>query len=89
MSSDSESLIKKSFSYFEEHREELILQYKDQVIVIYNGQVKGAYSSKMDAYHNAPQDHEIELGTFLIKLCSEAENTRHVKTYRSQRPFGE
>lgn len=79
-------IFEKSFKYFNDHKEELLLKYTGKIIVIYQNKVLGVYGSKMEAYQKVPVEHKIERGTFIIKDCSE-DAQKHIRVYHSKYPF--
>jgi hypothetical protein len=79
-----EEKLKSSAQYFFQHQSEILHNYKGKVVVIYLDKVLDTYESKVAAYNRAPKDHNIELGSFVIKDCSVLpENNKRV--YHSNR----
>ena len=79
-------MFEKSFKYFNDNRAELIVQYKNKIIAVHNDKVLGIYNSKLDAFQNVPKEHHVEMGSFLIKDCSE-DPQRHIRVYHSNVHF--
>jgi hypothetical protein len=74
-----------SYQYFLANEAEITSTYKDKVIVIYIDKILGEYSSVREAYFSAPKDHNIALGSFIIKnLTAEG---RAVRIYQSNVHF--
>ena len=81
MANTTESF-EQSWQYFQAHEAELILKYRNKVIVIYIDKVLGVYSSMREAYFNAPKNHNIVPGSFIITELSKSANAprRYVGT---------
>jgi hypothetical protein len=60
-------------NYYNEHKEELLRQYKDKYIVIKNNEVFGPYLTEQSAYRSAVERFGNE--PFLIKLVNDLTNT--------------
>jgi hypothetical protein len=57
--------LKKDFTYFLEHRTELVQKYDGKVIVIFDGKVEGVYDTELEAVAGGQKKHA--LGTFLVQ----------------------
>ena len=75
----------KSFEFFSKNKESIYKEYKNKVVVVYIDGVLGEYPSKHDAYLNAPKDHDVEPGSFVIQDCSQTMQTPRV--YHSRVEF--
>lgn len=63
--------LKEEYLYFKEHRQELIQQYPDKVLVIKDRAVNGVYDSEEQAVSETSK--RFPLGTFIIQRCSTTE----------------
>ncbi|MEX1000710.1 MAG: hypothetical protein WDZ35_01200 [Crocinitomicaceae bacterium] len=82
---NSESF-EKSFQYYLDHKEELLDKYRGKVIAIYENKILGAFKSKKDAYLKVPEQHNVEIGSFLIKMCEDQDDESN-RVYHSNVVF--
>lgn len=75
------SNLKKEFTYYLEHRDELVKQHKGKFIVIKNCQVIGVYDSEMESLTETSKHHD--LGSFLIQKCEPGTNS-YMHMYHSR-----
>ena len=61
-------MLEKEFKYFVDNQSDLFKQFPDRYIVIKGQKIIGVYDSKIDAYFETQEEHE--LGSFLIQYCS-------------------
>ena len=57
----------KEYKYFQEHRNELLTQYRGKYVVIAGDVVVNTYDSEEQAYQASIKKYK--LGEFLIQLC--------------------
>jgi hypothetical protein len=74
-------MLKQEFQYYLDHQDELVKKYSNKYIIIKDGEVKGAYDSKNDAYFEGQK--KFDLGTFLIQYCMPG-NMAFSQTYYTQ-----
>lgn len=60
-------MLEREHEYFENHKDELLDQYRGQYLVIVDETVQGAFKEQADAYDYAFDN--FERGKFLVRLC--------------------
>jgi len=73
--------LKKEFTYYLEHQDELVRQHKGKFIVIKNCQLIGVYDSEIEAITETRKHHN--LGSFLIQKCEPGSNS-YMHMYHSR-----
>lgn len=73
-------MLKQEFQYYLDHQDELVKQYAKKFIIIKDGEVKGVFDTKKDAYFESAQKYDI--GSFLIQFCSPG-NMAFTQTYHT------
>ncbi len=73
--------LEKQFEFYKKHQKDLVEKYEGKFLVIKDEEVKGAYSSEIEAYEKAKG--EFELGTFLIQLAEKGEES-YTQTFYSR-----
>lgn len=53
--------------YFIDHQDELVAQYRGQVLAIQGQTILGAYRTALEAYLETQKSHP--LGTFMLQAC--------------------
>jgi len=76
--------LKKEFTYYLDHQEELVKKYKRKVLVIKNCKVIGVYNSEIEAVKETSKIHEV--GTFLVQKCEPGEDS-YSMTFHSRVSF--
>jgi len=76
--------LKREFTYYLAHQDELAKQYNGKFIVIKNCQVIGTYDSEFEAITETAKREE--LGTFLVQKCETGTNS-HMQMYHSRVAF--
>lgn len=61
-------MLEQEYKYFKDHQKELVKEYPGRYVVIVGEVVVGNYSTYVEAYQKASEEHE--LGTFLIQECT-------------------
>lgn len=77
----------KSYSYYTEHEDQLLKEYRGKIIAIYIDKVLGVFSSKKEAYLEVPKKFNIKVGSFLIKEC-EGSSAGSKQVFHSNVVFG-
>jgi hypothetical protein len=69
--------LKKNFTWYLEHQEELVKQYDGKVLVLVDCRVVGAFDTNEEALHSGID--KFGLGNFIIQRCSagEKDTTMH------------
>ena len=80
-------LFDKSFQYYLNNKDQLISEFRGKAIVIFDGKVISAYASKLEAYIKAPKEHNLLLGSFVIKECEDDRSDKSVRVYHSRLSF--
>lgn len=76
--------LKKEFSYFLSHQEELAKEYKGKVLVIVGENVVGAYDTALEAYESVKEAYEA--GSYLIQECNDGKDA-YTQTFHSRVAF--
>ena len=73
-------MINKDFEYFNNHREELLKDHKNEYVVIKDASIVGFFKEQAEAF-KAMRDSE--LGTFIVQKCiPESEEIKEFHTRR-------
>lgn len=64
--------LEKEFEFYKKNQENLIEKYEGQFVVVKDEEVKGAYSTEIEAYQEAQKS--FELGSFLIQKVEKGES---------------
>jgi carbamoylphosphate synthase large subunit len=81
----TKDMLEKEFNYFKVHHDELFAEYPNKYVVIKDGKVMFAGDTFEAALQQAVQSG-LEVGTFLIQLCSEGEEG-YTQTFHSRVVF--
>lgn len=81
----SQADLKREYSYFTEHHDELSKTYLDKFLIIKDESVKGSGDSFEEAYNQAIE-MGLEVGTFIIQECAKDLDSL-VQTYVSRAVF--
>lgn len=73
--------LQRQLDYFKSNQDELIKKYEGKFLVIKDQEVRGVYSTEMEAYTNAK--NKFELGTFLIQQCLPGQES-YTQTFHSR-----
>ncbi len=64
--------LKKEFEFYKKHQEDLVEKYSGKFVVIKDEEIKGVYSTEIEAYEKAQKEYE--LGSFLLQKVEEGKN---------------
>lgn len=73
--------IEENYEWFKKYLLNLIKDYNDKYIVIQNKKVIASYDSYSEAYNDIVFNKKLELGSFIIQMCSLDKDKTTVKIY--------
>lgn len=76
--------LEKELAFFKANQSQLVQKYQSRFLVIKDQEVKGDYSSEMEAYTEAQKS--FELGTFIIQQCLSGTES-YTQTFHSRVVF--
>lgn len=79
-----DSTLKNEFEWYLANQEALVKKYNGKILLIVGEEVKGAYSSTVEAYKKGMEQYEE--GTFLIQRCSPG-SVDYTQTFHSRVSF--
>lgn len=74
-------MLEKEFQFYLDNQEKLLVDYNDKFIVIIGAEIKGTYSSELEAFTESKK--QFELGTFLIQKCT-TDQDDYTETFHSR-----
>ena len=73
--------IEENYEWFKKHLLNLVKDYNDKYIVIQDKKVIASYDSYSEAYNDIVFNKKLELGSFIIQMCSLDKDKTTVKIY--------
>lgn len=73
--------IEENYEWFKKHLINLVKDYNDKYIVIQDKKVIASYDSYSEAYNDIVFNKKLELGSFIIQMCSLDKDKTTVKIY--------